>query len=81
MATGNEILTTVRRYIADLEERVEQQRTLIETLAQSGRDSIQAMQTLRALTATLALTRQHLEFQTSIEARKRSAGVAATTTA
>ncbi|WP_119299481.1 hypothetical protein [Dongia deserti] len=77
MSDGNQILATVRRYILDLEERVEKQKALIERLAASGRDSTQAKQTLRALATTLALTREHLELQTIIETRRNSLAPAA----
>lgn len=73
MRAGDQILNTVRRYIGDLEQRVEQQKTLIERLAGSGRDTAAATHTLHALTTTLALTREHLEFQLQALARRRPA--------
>ena len=72
MTTGDQVLATVRRYVSDLEERVDKQKSLIEKLTESGRDSTQARQTLRALTTTLALTREHLEFQALIEAQRKA---------
>ena len=73
MRAGDQILSTVRRYIGDLEQRVEQQKALIERLAGSGQDTAAATHTLRALMTTLALTREHLEFQVNAQARRKSA--------
>lgn len=77
MRAGDQILNTVRRYIGDLEQRVERQKALIERLAGSGQDTAAATHTLRALSTTLALTREHLEFQVQALARKRSAAALA----
>lgn len=71
MIARDEILTHLGRAISDMEERIERQTALIEELAESGQDSIQATRTLRALSTTLKLMREHQEILISIETRRR----------
>lgn len=81
MRANDQVLSTVRRYIEDLEQRVEQQKALIDRLAGSGQGTTAATHTLRALSTTLALTRQHLEFQMHAQARRKTVEVPVATPA
>ncbi len=80
MVARDQIVKTVRRYIGDLEARIETQEALIEKLTAAGRDTGLAMRTLGALSKTLALTREHLEFEVSLQARRRPLSDAAANT-
>jgi hypothetical protein len=61
----------LRTRIWDLEKRVENQTKLIETLLRFRQDPTEAISTLRALSRTLALTREHLEFLEAAAARRQ----------
>jgi hypothetical protein len=78
MVARDQIVKTVRRYIGDLEARIETQEALIEKLTAAGRDTGLAVRTLGALSKTLALTREHLAFEISMQARRRPLDDAAT---
>lgn len=74
MMALDKVLAPVRRHVSDLEERIAKQTALIDQLVGSGQDITQAMRTLRTLSTTLALTREHLAVLTSVETRRRLSG-------
>jgi hypothetical protein len=65
----------LRTLIWDLEKRVENQTKLVEALLRFRQDTTEATSTLRALSKTLALTREHLEFLEVAAVRRQSSGI------
>jgi len=70
-------LTSVREHIVELEGRIAKQRALLDRLVASGRDINPAICTLRVLSTTLALTREHLDILKSVESRRKQSCAAA----
>jgi ABC-type transporter Mla subunit MlaD len=78
MTALDQVLTPVRRHISELEERIARQTAVIDQLVASGQDINQAMRTLRTLSTTLALTREHLAIMMSVQTRRQPPVVLAT---
>jgi uncharacterized coiled-coil protein SlyX len=69
----DETLAPVHKHIADLEQRVARQSTLIEKLSEHGNDATEAKRTLHHLESALRVAREHLSILLSARTRWYSA--------